>query len=128
MDHDKMTTIFHNPRCSKSRAAVELLQTRGLPFEVVKYLENPPSEQELGQIVEMLAIKPEQLVRKKENRFAELQLDGKMTSDQDWLAILAANPILIERPIVVHDKRATIGRPLKNISDLLDASATESRA
>jgi arsenate reductase len=128
MDHDKMTTIFHNPRCSKSRAAVELLQTRGLPFEVVKYLENPPSEQELGQIVEMLAIKPEQLVRKKENRFAELQLDGKTTSDQDWLAILAANPILIERPIVVHDKRAAIGRPLENISDLLEASATESRA
>ncbi len=123
-----MTTIFHNPRCSKSRAAVELLQTRGLPFEVVKYLENAPSEQELAEIVDMLAIRPEQLVRKKEKRFGELQLDGKALSDQDWLAILAANPILIERPIVGHDKKAAIGRPLENISDLLNVAMPESRA
>ncbi len=116
-----MTTIFHNPRCSKSRDAVELLQSRGIRFEVVKYLENPPSEQELGQIVKLLGIQPEQLVRKKEKRFSELQLGDKKLSDQDWRAILAANPKLIERPIVVHDKKAAIGRPLENISQLLDA-------
>ncbi len=116
-----MTTIFHNPRCSKSRDAVGLLQSRGIPFEVVKYLETPPSEKELGQIVEMLGIQPEQLVRKKEKLFSELQLGDKELSDQEWLVILAANPKLIERPIVVHDNKAAIGRPLENISELLDA-------
>ncbi|EMI15863.1 arsenate reductase [Rhodopirellula maiorica SM1] len=115
-----MTTIYHNPRCSKSRQAVELLESHGVEFDVVKYLDAPPSEKELGRIVKLLGIKPEQLVRKKEKLFGELGLGDKQLSDNDWIATLAAHPKLIERPIVVHGKKAAIGRPLENITQLLD--------
>ena len=115
-----MTTIFHNPRCSKSRAAVELLESREIDFDMVKYLEDPPSEKELGKIVKMLGIKPQQLVRRGEKLFKELKLGDQELSDKQWIAILAANPTLIERPIVVHDGRAAIGRPLENIVEILD--------
>lgn len=115
-----MTTVFHNPRCSKSRAAVELLESREIEFDVVKYLEEPPSEKDLGKIVKMLGIKPEQLVRRGEKLFKELKLGDQELSDKQWIATLAANPTLIERPIVVHDGRAAIGRPLENIVEILD--------
>ena len=100
-----MTTIYHNPRCSKSRAAVELLQSRGIEFDVIKYLEKPPSAKELGRIVALLDIDPKQLVRKGEKLFNELGLDGKELSNKEWIATLSANPKLIERPIVVHNGR-----------------------
>lgn len=115
-----MTTVFHNPRCSKSRAAVELLDSRGINFDVVKYLETPPSEKEIAKIVKMLGIEPAQLVRKGEKLLKELKLGDQNLSDKQWIAILAANPTLIERPIVVHDGRAAIGRPLENIVEILD--------
>ncbi|WP_182866598.1 arsenate reductase (glutaredoxin) [Stieleria mannarensis] len=114
-----MTTVYHNPRCSKSRAALELLRSHQIEFDVVKYLEDPPSEKELQKIVKMLGIKPEQLVRKKEKRFKELGLGDQKLSDRQWIAILAANPSLIERPIVVHGGKAAIGRPTENITELL---------
>ena len=114
-----MTTIFHNPRCSKSRAAVDLLESREIDFDVVKYLEAPPSEEELERIVKMLGIDPEQLVRKGEKRFKELALGDRRLSDKEWISILSANPKLIERPIVVHDGRAAIGRPIQKIIDIL---------
>lgn len=115
-----MTTIFHNPRCSKSRAAVELLRSRDIDFRVVKYLETPPSQQELAEIVEMLGIGPASLVRTGEPLYKELGLADKQLSDKQWLATLAANPKLIERPIVVHDGKAAIGRPIENVAALLD--------
>jgi arsenate reductase len=115
-----MTTIFHNPRCSKSRAAVELLESRGIDFDVVKYLQLPPSEKELERIVELLGIDPEQLVRKGEKLFKELGLGHQELSDKQWIATLSANPELIERPIVVHDGRAAIGRPIEKIVEILD--------
>ena len=115
-----MTTIFHNPRCSKSRAAVELLESREIDFDMVKYLEDPPNEKEIGKIVKMLGIEPDQLVRKSEKRFKELNFGDQELSDKQWIAILAANPTLIERPIVVHDGRAAIGRPLEKIVEILD--------
>ncbi|QDT05400.1 Arsenate reductase [Rubripirellula lacrimiformis] len=118
-----MTSIYHNPRCSKSRQAVQLLEERGIPFEVVKYLETPPSEKELGRIVKMLGMKPEQLARRGEKLFKELGLADRDLSDQQWLAILAENPKLIERPIVIHDQKAAIGRPLENITAILDSSS-----
>ncbi|WP_147869701.1 arsenate reductase (glutaredoxin) [Stieleria maiorica] len=114
-----MTTIYHNPRCSKSRAAVELLRSHQIEFDIVKYLEDPPSEKELAKIVKMLGITPEQLVRKKEKRFNEMELGDQVMSDKQWIAILAANPSLIERPIVVHQGKAAIGRPTENITELL---------
>ena len=115
-----MTTIFHNPRCSKSRAAVELLESRGIEFDVVLYLQAPPSEKELGRIVQMLGIDPEQLVRKGEPLFKELGLGDQELSDKEWIATLSANPKLIERPIVLHGGSAAIGRPIENIVEILD--------
>ena len=113
------TTIYHNPQCSKSRSAVALLETHGIEFDVVKYLEHAPTERELTKIVKMLGCKPEQIVRKKEKLFKELGLDNKQLSDSEWIATLAAHPRLIERPIVVHEGHAAIGRPTENIETLL---------
>lgn len=115
-----MTTIFHNPRCSKSRAAVDLLERRGIEYKVVRYLENPPDKQELAKLVKLLGIHPEQLVRKGESLYKELGLNEQELSEQQWLEVLAANPKLIERPIVIHDGKAAIGRPIGKIEQLLD--------
>lgn len=115
-----MTTIYHNPRCSKSRAAVALLEARGIDFEVVKYLEHPPSEKELRRIVKLLGIKPQQLVRKGEKVYKQLGLGDQTLSDKEWITTLVAHPTLIERPIVVHADGAAIGRPTENIADLLE--------
>ncbi len=116
-----MTKIYHNPRCTKSRAALELLESRGLEFEVVKYLDEPPSEKELRQIVKMLGIKPRELVRRGESLFKELGLSEKELTDKEWISVLAENPKLIERPIVVHNGKAAIGRPTENVEAILDS-------
>ncbi|MBB3209590.1 arsenate reductase [Rhodopirellula rubra] len=116
-----MTTILHNPRCSKSRAAVELLESRGVDFEVVKYLDNPPSEKELTRIVKLLGVSPETIVRKGEKLYKELGLADKKLSNREWIAMLVNNPKLIERPIVIHDEKAAVGRPLENIEAILDS-------
>lgn len=116
-----MTKVFHNPRCAKSRAAVELLESLGLEFEIVKYLDDPPSEEELAGIVKMLGISPEQLVRRGEKLFKELKLADRELTDKEWIATLSANPKLIERPIVIHDGKAAVGRPIENIVEILDA-------
>ncbi len=120
-DHKWMTEIYHNPRCTKSRAALKLLESRGIDADVVKYLEEPPSEQELRQIVKMLGIKPRELARKGETLFRELGLGDKDLTDKQWISILAKNPKLIERPIVVHNGKAAIGRPTENIEAILDS-------
>lgn len=114
-----MTKIYHNPRCSKSRAAVELLEAQGIDFSIIKYLDNPPSEKELAKIIKMLGIQPEQLVRKGEKLYKELGLGQQELSDEEWLSMLANNPTLIERPIVVHHGNAAIGRPIENIERIL---------
>tara|TARA_R110002111_G_scaffold54996_1_gene94709 strand:+ start:213 stop:563 length:351 start_codon:yes stop_codon:yes gene_type:complete len=114
-----MTTLYHNPRCSKSRDALALLKERGIQFDVVNYLEETPSEKELGAIIELLGISPDQLVRKKEKLFKELGLGDRKMTDKQWISTLVANPTLIERPIVVHDGKAAIGRPTENIAAIL---------
>lgn len=116
-----MAKIYHNPRCAKSRAALALLESRGIEFEVIKYLEDPPSEKVLRQIVKMLGIKPKDLARRGESLFKELGLGEKELSDKEWITILAENPKLIERPIVVHEGKAAIGRPTANITSIIDA-------
>jgi arsenate reductase len=112
-------TIYHNPRCSKSRATLTLLQEHGLTPRIVEYLQSPPSAAELKAIIAMLGIRPEQLVRKGEeiyrNRYA-----GKTLSDDQWIAAMVRDPILIERPVVVHGNRAVIGRPPEAVLDLLE--------
>jgi arsenate reductase len=111
---DTTVTIYHNPRCSKSRDALALLKENGIEPVVVEYLKQPPDKATLKAIVGKLGIKPEQLVRKGEATFKQ-NFAGKVLTDDEWLDALVTNPILIERPIVVSGTRAIIGRPPENV-------------
>ena len=109
--------IYHNPRCSKSRNALAFLEEKGVEAEVVKYLETPPSKEELKELLTMLGMSARELMRTKEDIYKELGL--KDVNDEDALMdAMVANPKLIERPIVIKDNRAAIGRPLENIDRL----------
>jgi len=110
--------IYHNPRCSKSRQTLQLLRENGVEPTIVKYLQDAPTKKELKEIVEMLDVKPLDLIRKKEVLYTE-GYAGKQLDDDEWLEAMVKNPILIERPIVVHEKRAAIGRPPQNVLNLL---------
>ena len=110
--------IYHNPKCSKSRAALDLLRERGIQLRVVEYLKTPPSAAELRAIIAKLGISPEQLVRKGEQVYKE-RYAGKTLTDAQWIDAMVENPILIERPIVVSDDRAAIGRPLENVLEVI---------
>jgi len=110
--------IYHNPRCGKSRQTLALIQESGRPVEIIEYLKAPPSESELKEIVNLLKIQPEDLIRKKEELFIK-NCKGKRYSNDEWIKIMVENPILIERPIVVDGKRAIIGRPPENVRELL---------
>ncbi len=111
-------TIYHNPRCGKSRAALAILAQHGIEPIIVEYLKNPPSKEELRVIVGKLGIKPEQIVRKGEDVYKERFADKPLSNEQ-WLGALASHPILIERPIVIRGDRAVIGRPPEKVSTLL---------
>ena len=112
-------TIYHNPHCSKSREALELLRGRGIEPRVVEYLKTPPTETELAAIVDRLGVRPEALVRKGEDIY-KASYAGKALSDEEWIAALARDPILMERPIVVAGSRAAIGRPPERVLALLE--------
>ena len=113
-------TIYHNPSCSKSRAALALLEERGIEPEIIEYLKTPPSAPELKAILKKLGLKPRGLLRKGEPRYAELGLKDRDLDDNALIALMAANPILIERPILVTgDGRAVLGRPPEAIEALL---------
>lgn len=113
-------TIYHNPRCSKSRAACELIAGRGLEAEVIDYLATPPTRDELRGLLKKLGMKPAELVRRGEAAFKE-NYEGRELSDEQWVDALIAHPILIERPIVVRGDQAVIGRPTEKVLELLDA-------
>ena len=112
-------TIYHNPRCSKSRETLALLEAKGVTPRVVEYLKTPPSAAELKAILKMLGLKPRDLMRKGEPRYAELGLKDRNLDDDALIALMAANPILIERPIVVSGKKAVIGRPPEKVLEIL---------
>ena len=112
-------TIYHNPRCSKSRETLALLEGRGLTPRIVKYLETPPTAAELARLVKMLGIRPEMLVRKGEDVY-RAKYAGRAMTDAEWIAAMVEHPVLIERPIVVAGERAVIGRPPERVSALLD--------
>jgi arsenate reductase len=110
--------IWHNPRCSKSRNAVTLLEEQGVEAEVVKYLDTPPSKEEIVDVLKMLGLSARELMRTKEDIYKELEL--KDVSDENVLIdAMVANPKLIERPIVIKDGKAAIGRPIENIVEIL---------
>ena len=111
-------TIYHNPRCTKSRATLELLRQRGIEPTIVLYLETPPNAAELRGIVAKLGIEPEQLVRTGEEVYKS-KYGGKALSNAQWIKAMVDDPVLIERPIVVHGERAVIGRPPENVEPLL---------
>lgn len=113
-------TIYHNPRCSKSRQALKLLQERGCQVEIIEYLKSPPSAEELAAFCRRLGLQPLELMRCKEQLFSEMGLaEDDARSNQDWLQIMADNPILIERPIVVHDQQVALGRPPERVLKIL---------
>jgi len=111
--------IYHNPRCSKSRQTLRLLQSKGFQPKVVEYLKNPPTTQELDQILTQLKMEPQEIIRTKEEVYAKLGLKNKNLSRMEWIEILVKNPVLIERPIVVNGNKAAIGRPSEKVLEIL---------
>lgn len=112
-------TIYHNPRCSKSRQTLELLQERGIEPTIVPYLEQPPDAATLKRLLGQLGLSPRQLMRRGETRYKELGLDEPGLSDDALVQAMVDNPILIERPIVVSAKGAVLGRPPENVLEIL---------
>ena len=114
-----MWTIYHNPRCSKSRQTLQLLQENGVEPEVVLYLETPPSRDTLAELLQKLGIGARDLLRTGEDAYKELQLNDKDLSDEQLLDAMEQHPKLIQRPIVVKGDRAVLGRPPENVLELL---------
>ncbi|WP_179344813.1 arsenate reductase (glutaredoxin) [Winogradskyella ursingii] len=113
-----MITIFHNPRCSKSREGLALLEESGKEFEVVRYLENTLSVAELKELIKKLGIKPVELVRKNEAIWKSEYKDQDLT-DNEILEAMVRHPKLIERPIVVYKNKAVVGRPSEKILEII---------
>jgi len=111
--------LYHNPRCSKSRAALELLQARGLEPEVVRYLDTPPSADTLRDLLGRLGISARALLRTGEDEYKALNLADPALSEQALIDAMASHPKLIERPILVRGDKAVIGRPVENLLELL---------
>ena len=112
-------TIYHNPRCSKSRETLKLLEDRGIQPRIVEYLKTPPSATELKRILGLLGASPRELMRTKEDEYKTLGLRD-VDSDAQLIAAMHENPVLIERPIVVvDDSRAALGRPPENVLKIL---------
>ena len=112
-------TLYHNPRCSKSRAALELLESRGLQPRVVLYLDTPLTAAELDGLLGKLAISARQLLRKGEEAYKNLHLDNPDLSEDELIEAMLSHPKLIERPILVATERAVIGRPTEKLLELL---------
>ena len=112
-------SIFHNPRCSKSRATLALLQEQGVEPEIRLYLESPPDANELGSILQKLGKSPRELMRKGESEYRELGLNDETLSDDELIQAMVSAPKLIERPIVLANGRAAVGRPPESVLDIL---------
>ncbi len=111
--------LWHNPRCSKSRNAAALLEEKGVDAEVFKYLDTPPTKEELKAMLKMLGISARELIRTKEEIYKTLGLKEE-NDEEKLIEAMVQNPKLIERPIVIKDGKAAIGRPIENIIELLD--------
>jgi arsenate reductase len=112
-------TIYHNPRCSKSRQTLALLKDRGIEPQIIEYLKQGPDAATLENLLTMLGLEPRQLMRRKEALYKELGLDDSSLDRQTLINAMAANPQLIERPIVLHGDRAALGRPPEDVLDIL---------
>ena len=112
-------TIYHNPRCSKSRQTLALLNERGIAPNIVRYLDTPPNTTTIARLLDMLDLEPRGLMRKKEAPYAALGLAAEELSNAELIQAMAEHPVLIERPIVVAGDRAAIGRPPDNVLEIL---------
>ena len=113
-------TIYHNPRCSKSRATLELLREQGIEPTIVEYLKTPPSQAELAGLLGLLGMQPRDLMRRKEAEYREQNLDNPDLKQKDLVRAMHDTPKLIERPIVVANGKAALGRPPEQVLDILD--------
>ncbi len=113
-----MIKIYHNPRCRKSREGLEILQNSGQAFEIREYLKEIPSTDELASLIKLLGISPIDLVRKNETIWKE-NYKGKTLSETEIIEAMIESPKLIERPIVINNKKAIVGRPPENIKQIL---------
>jgi arsenate reductase (glutaredoxin) len=112
-------TLYHNPRCSKSRQTLALLEERGIRPDIVAYLDNPPDAATVRALLRVLGLQPRELMRCKETRYRELGLDDPALDANALIEAMVKNPILIERPIVVTGKGAALGRPPENVLSVL---------
>lgn len=113
-----MLTIYHNPRCKKSRAGLQYLEEKTKEFEIRKYLSDTLSEEELKKIFTKLNSKPEEMIRTQEDTYKK-QFKGKNFTDNEWIKIIAENPKLLQRPVVEADRKAVLGNPPENIDKLI---------
>ncbi len=113
------TTIFHNPRCSKSQQTLELLNQRGDNTEIIEYLKTPPDNAELSRILDLLGLEPRQLMRTNEAEYTDLNLEDTSLSREQLITAMVKHPILIQRPIILANGKAAIGRPLENVQEIL---------
>lgn len=114
-------SIFHNPKCSKSRATLKLLNEKGIAPEVILYLERPPTEAALSEILNKLGLEPKELIRFKERIVPELGISpDDPRTNSEWIRLMVENPILIERPIVITPEKAAIGRPPESVLEIIN--------
>ena len=113
-----MIEIYHNPRCTKSRETLQLLESKGIEPKVIEYLKDVPTEKELKGILKKLGIKATDLLRKNETIFKELY-KGKELSEDEWIKAMIRHPKLMERPIVINGQKAALGRPPEKVLDIL---------
>ena len=111
--------IYHNPRCSKSRQTLELLQEKGIDPEVIRYMDDPPDEATLRELIQMLGITPRELMRRHEKVYKDAGLDDPTFTDDELIEAMAQCPSLIERPIVIKDGKAVLGRPPESVLEIL---------
>ncbi|MAR91249.1 MAG: arsenate reductase (glutaredoxin) [Pseudomonadales bacterium] len=114
-----MTKIYHNPRCSKSRETLQLLQSKGIEPEIILYLETPPDTATLKSLLRKLKLSPRELMRSKEKDYKALGLNDTQLSDEQLINAMVQTPKLIERPIVVHGNKAALGRPPERVLEIL---------
>jgi len=116
----KKNIFYHNPRCRKSRETLQIVEKKNVEFETIEYLKTPPDKTQLKIILEGLGKKPLEIMRTQEKVFKELNLSKKdLRSDEEWIDIMIANPILIERPIFIFNNKVALGRPPENILSIL---------
>ena len=112
-------SIYHNPRCSKSRQTLELIRSKDLEPKIIHYLESPPSVEDIQHFLRGLNMSARELMRRKESLYQELNLDNKALDEQQLIEAICQNPILLERPVVVNGERVALGRPPEKVLEIL---------